>query len=91
MISLFYLNIGNISEDISLPNFVYGENYVEPSPRAYARNGALRRWLGDKLYISIGNYTVREVLITNCTRVWRNTASAKPERYFAKHRCNFSL
>ncbi len=25
MISLFYLNIGNISEDITLPNFVYGE------------------------------------------------------------------
>ena len=27
MISLFYLNIGNISKDISLPNFVYGEKY----------------------------------------------------------------
>ena len=27
--------------------------------------------------ISIGNYTVREVLMKNCTRVWRNTASAK--------------
>ena len=28
MVSLFYLNIGNISEDISLLNFVYGEKYI---------------------------------------------------------------
>ena len=28
MISLFYLNIGNISEDISLLNFVYSEKYI---------------------------------------------------------------
>ena len=48
--------------------------------------------------ISIGNCTVREVLMKNCTRVWRrnirNIASAKHERYyeyFAKHKCNFSL
>ena len=28
MVSLFYLNISNISEDISLLNFVYGEKYI---------------------------------------------------------------
>ncbi len=28
MVSLFYLNISNISEDISLLNFVYGEIYI---------------------------------------------------------------
>ena len=44
-----------------------------------------------------GNCTVREVLVKNCTRVWRNirnSASAEHERYyeyFAKHKCNFSL
>ena len=28
MVSLFYLNIGNVSKDISLLNFVYGEKYI---------------------------------------------------------------
>ncbi len=28
MVSLFYLNISNISEDISLLSFVYGEKYI---------------------------------------------------------------
>ena len=47
--------------------------------------------------ISIENYTVREVLMKNRTRVWRNvynTASAWQERYykyFAKHKWDFSL
>ena len=31
--------------------------------------------------ISIGNYTVREVLMKNRTRVWRNVY-----KYFAKHK-----
>ena len=33
----------------------------------------------ERVLFSIGNYTVREVLMKNCTRVWRNvynTASA---------------
>ena len=44
------------------------------------------------IIISIGNYTVREVLMKNRTSVWRNvynTASAQHERYykyFAKHK-----
>ena len=47
--------------------------------------------------ISMGNDTVREVLMKNHTRVWPNvynTASAKHVRYnkyFAKYKCDFSL
>ena len=33
MVSLFYLNISNISEDISLLNFVYGEKYIFKNDR----------------------------------------------------------
>ena len=42
--------------------------------------------------INVGNYTVREVLMKNRTRVWRNvhnTARATHSRYykyFAKHK-----
>ena len=49
------------------------------------------------LPVSIGNYTVQEVLMKNHTHVWRNvynTVSAKYKRYyeyFAKHKCDFSL
>ena len=47
--------------------------------------------------VLIGNCTVREVLMKNCTCVWRNiynTARATHSRYykyFTKHACNFSL
>ena len=50
-----------------------------------------------KQSICIGNYTVREVLMKNHTRVWRivyNTASPKHElyyKYFAKQKCDFPL
>ena len=49
------------------------------------------------LPISIGNYTVREVLMKNHTHVWRNvynTVSAKHQwyyKYFTKHKSDFSL
>ena len=50
-----------------------------------------------KQSLCVENYTVREVLMKNYTRVWRivyNTASPKHElyyKYFAKHKCDFSL
>ena len=45
------------------------------------------------LRISIGNYTVREVLMKNRTRVWRNIYNTHERyyKYFAKHKCDFSL
>ena len=39
--------------------------------------------------ISIGNYTAREELTKNRTRVWRNNSFGT--NYIAKHKCDFPL
>ena len=44
-------------------------------------NDMNKKWITMQLD-SIENYTVRAVLMKNHTRVWR---------YFAKHKCDFSL
>ena len=49
-------------------DFMYGE-----SPKGLRRNGRKNSILSFHIdQISIGNYTVREVLMKNRTRVWRN-------------------